>query len=211
LTHSLPQPRKAVNDDFEDTPVGAPPKDAGVSLGTKDGSPVPGGAMLAVTDETAAVGKHSLKFVDAPGLAADWHPHLNYTLRVHRGTVNHSFYLRAVPSTSLYMEWRDWRGSPYRVGPNLGLTRDGRLTSLGNPLMPFPADTWVKFDLTAAVGAKSPRTFDLTVTVPGQDPQTFHALPFGSNEFAQLTWFGFSSNGNQKQAFYVDDLRLNPE
>ena len=81
----------------------------------------------------------------------------------------------------------------------------------GVALMDFPADTWVKIEITAVVGTKGPHTFDLTVSVPGQEPQKFEALPFGSNEFTQLTWFGFSSTGNERQTFYVDDLRLNTE
>jgi GH141 insertion domain/Right handed beta helix region len=194
----------AINDDFEDTAVGNPPKGGHVGTGGE-------GGVLAVTDETAAVGTHSLQFVDAPGLSQEWQPHLNYTMRIRRGTVKNSFCLRAEPGVRMYMEWRDWRGNPYKVGPNFRLTPEGKITASGQELFDFPPDTWVKFDIAAVVGADSPKTFDMTVTVPGQDPQTFAGLPFVNKEFSQLTWFGYSSTANAKQVFYVDDLHLNLE
>ena len=105
-------PALAIKDDFEKTAVGQPPQGAEVHVENK-------GDSIAVTDETAASGKHSLKIVDAPGLQNACNPHLVYSPNHGTGTTRCSFDLRIDPGVSINHEWRDWRNSPLRRRPQL--------------------------------------------------------------------------------------------
>ena len=63
-----PAPPLALHQDFEDVPVGAACPDTQTNVENQ-------GDSIVVTDETAASGKHSLKFTDAPGLRNTYDPH----------------------------------------------------------------------------------------------------------------------------------------
>ncbi len=204
---SLTQPPSArtprtVNDDFEGVEPGERPKTGSVSLS--------GGGLLAVTDETAAVGKHSLKFVDAKGLGSSWHPHLNYRFNARDGSITNSMYVRTEKGSHLSMEWRDWRSTPYKTGPNFAVTPEGRLTAHGTALMDFPAGQWAKIEIVCVIGKEMPHTFTMTVTCAGQDPRVFKDLPITNEKFRYMNWLGFSGNGTDDGVFYVDEIRLNP-
>ena len=198
-----PAPKKSarsVNEDFEATAVGEPPTKCHLSYG--------GDSIMAVTDETAAQGKHSLKFGDAPGLANEWQPHLYYRVSIKRGLVRSSLYVRAEPGARMYLEWRDYRGQ-YKVGPNFAITPDGQFMSNRKPLLAIPHSEWIKVEIQCMVGPKKSGTFDMTVTVPGQPARERKGLPFGNPGFRRLTWVGFASTATDRQTFYVDDLRVN--
>lgn len=191
---------RSVNEDFESTAAGQPPPDCHLSYG--------GDSTMTVTDETAAQGKHSLEFGDAPGLAHEWQPHLYYRVAIKRGLVESSLYVRAEPGARMYMEWRDYRGK-YKVGPNFAITPDGQFTSNGKPLLTIPHREWVKVEIQCVVGPGKSGTFDMTVTVLGQTPHEHRGLPSGHPDFRRLTWVGFASTATDKQTFYIDDLRVN--
>jgi hypothetical protein len=80
----------AIKDDFEATPVGQKPMGAAVNVENK-------GDSIAVTDEIAAGGSHSLKITDAPGLQNAWNPHLVYSPNHASGTTRCAFDLRIGP------------------------------------------------------------------------------------------------------------------
>ena len=189
-----------INENFEADVPDEAPRNGSCSIGDA--------AHLTVTDETAAVGKHSLKFVDAEGLENSWQPHLNYQLNVRSGTVKNGFYLRAAPGAHFTVEWRDWRTSPYKVGPTLTITPLGELQAAGKPVTTIPQSQWVKLELNFAVGSSAPKTFELHITLKDQATQTFDGLPFGNDAFQRLTWFGVSSMATDKQTFYIDDIVL---
>ena len=106
-----------ITDDFESTPVGQPPAGAGVYVENK-------GDSIAVTDETAAEGRHSVKIVDAPGLQYAWNPHLAYMPNHGSGTTRCAFDLRIEHGASLSYEWRDSRNAAYSVGPSFTIVED---------------------------------------------------------------------------------------
>jgi len=83
-------PPVAIKDDFEATPVGQKPMGAAVNVENK-------GDSIAVTDEIAAGGSHSLKITDAPGLQNAWNPHLVYSPNHASGTTRCAFDLRIGP------------------------------------------------------------------------------------------------------------------
>lgn len=193
------EPPMTLRDDFEGRPVGAKPLEAQVNVENK-------GDSIAVTDETAAGGKHSLKIADAPGLGAAYNPHLYYSPNHREGVSRCSFDFRAEPGVVMYTEWRD-NASPYRVGPSLWL-RDGKLLAGEKALLELPANQWVHIDIKAGVGSASRGTWDLTVTLPGKQPRTFAGLPNGSREWKALTWLGFVSPAERKVAYFLDNLEL---
>jgi hypothetical protein len=194
-----PKPQ-TIDDDFEDTAAGEPAKDARTSGEEK-------GASIRVTNETAATGKHSLKFTDAPGLSREWQPHLFYQPRVHKGAVRMAFDLRIEPAAICWHEWRG-AGHPYLVGPSLRVEKDGRLVVGGKSLMTLPHSQWVHFQIDCTLGRKTAGTYALTVTVKGQKPRKLEKLAFGSEKFRKLRWIGFISLATEKAVFYLDNLKL---
>jgi hypothetical protein len=190
---------KAIKDDFEDTAAGEKPGNATVS-GEDNG------ASIRVTDETAAQGKHALKFVDAPGLSHEWQPHMVYKLLWPKGIVHASFQAKLGEKAILWHEWRD-SSSPYKVGPSIRFAA-GTLKAAGKNLMAYPLDTWIKVEFTCPLGKAAKGTYDLTVSVAGQEPRTFPGLPFGNADWDRITWVGFVSEATEKTTFYIDDVQF---
>ncbi|NCO93486.1 MAG: right-handed parallel beta-helix repeat-containing protein [Armatimonadetes bacterium] len=189
-----------IADDFEATAAGQPAANARTNGEENE-------ASIRVTDETAASGKHSLKFTDAPGLSREWQPHLYYQCKFARGTVRASYDLRVEAGALGWNEWRD-ASNPYRVGPSIRVEKSGDLTAGGKTLMNVPAGKWVHFEFVCPVGKAAAGTYDLTVTLEGGQPCKFEQLPFGHKEFRRLQWFGFISLATDTAVFYLDNLKL---
>lgn len=195
-----PAPPLALDIDFEDVPVGAPCPDAQNNVEGK-------GDSIAVTEETAASGHRSLKITDAPGLQFRYNPHLVFLPNHTSGFTTFGFAMRVEEGVDMYLEWRDWRTEPYKVGPSFSIT-GGRLLIAGQPQMEIPAGKWVTYEVRAGIGPQSNGTWDLTVTLPGEAPRRLAGLKNGSPNFRALTWIGFSSNADARTAFYLDDITL---
>lgn len=195
-----PPPPLVVKDDFELMPVGAAPLDAQANVENK-------GDSIAVTDETAVSGKHSLKITDAPGLQHDYDPHLVYIPSYKSGVARCSYNLRLEPGAKLYNEWRSWDVNPYRVGPTLTI-EGGKLIVAGLEPLAVPTGQWFHLEVSAQVGANADGKWTLVVTLPGQEPKRFADLPVGNPEFKNLTWLGWSSTAQEKTAFYLDDIEI---
>lgn len=193
-------PPVAIQDDFEQTPVGSKPRGAQANVENK-------GDSIAVTDETAAGGTHSLKIADAPGLQNAWNPHLVYSPNHSAGTTRCAFDLCIDRGVVINHEWRDWRTSPYRVGPSLSIIADN-LQVAGKTLLRLPLNRWVRFEITADLGKNNSGTWDLTITLPGQPPKTFENLKAPDAAFEQLTWLGFTSNATIATTFYLDNIEI---
>jgi len=193
-------PPVSINDNFEATPVGSQPAEAECHVENK-------GDSIAITDQTAAGGKRSLKITDAAGLQHSFNPHCVYKPN-HAGGVTHcAFDMRIENDVSINHEWRDWQTSPYHVGPSFWV--DGtRLKVQGKTILELPVGKWVHFEIAAALGKDAKRTWDMTVTLPGQSPKQFKTLNNASPNFNKLTWLGFTSNATKKTVFYLDNLRL---
>jgi len=196
-------PPVAIKDDFEKTPVGRPPQGAEVHIENK-------GDSIAVTDETAASGSHSLKIVDAPGLQNAWNPHLVYSPNHGMGTTRCAFDLRIERGVWISHEWRDWRNSPYSVGPSFSINGDA-LQVAGKTLLNLPIGKWIHIEVAAGLGQKNTGTWTWTVTLPSEPPKTFKALKDGSGTFEKLTWLGFTSNATTVTVFYLDNLEVRNE
>ena len=202
---SLPPPPAPVEvaDDFESTPIAAPPKLAKLYVEGK-------GDSICVTDETAAGGKHSLKFTDAPGLEHLWNPHMFYVPHFRKGTAILSFDLRVEEGAIADHEWRS-AGHPYAVGPSIRIGPDGTLTANGKPLLKAPLGEWFHVRIVCGLGRKAPRTYGLTLRMANREPQEFSQLACGSPKFRALEWLGFVSNANADAVFYLDNVGLHLE
>jgi len=196
-------PATPIKDGFETTLVGTKPRGAEVHVENK-------GDAIEVTDETAASGTYSLKITDAPGLQNAFNPHLVYSPNHGSGRTHCSFDLRVGPGVAINHEWRDWRPSPYAVGPSLWV-HGTSLVVAGKRLLTLPVGAWVHFEITADLGKNDGRTWDLVVTVPGDTPRVFRDLKTGSTAFEKLTWLGFISNATDKTVFYLDNLEVTNE
>ena len=199
--HTPPGPPRTFSDDFEDTPVGDQPSRAHVDVEKK-------GDSLAVTDETAAGGKHSLKVTDAPGLQYAFNPHFFYSPRIGRGIATLSFDIRMEEGASMYCEWRQYPGKPYYyVGPVIAIS-NGTLSAAGNPAMSVPLGKWFHVEIAAGHGDRADGTWQLAVTLPGAEPRRFPGLKCGSPEAKRTTWLGFVSDADRKAVYYLDNIEL---
>lgn len=193
-------PPVSIRDNFERTNVGSRPSNAQVNTEGK-------GDSIAVTNETAADGKLSLKIVDAPGLRHAYNPHLVYSPNHSKGVTRCSFDMRIEEGVQLNHEWRDWRGSPYRVGPSFWVNGT-KLRVRGKGLMELPLGEWVHFDVSAKLQNAGVGTWNLKITLPGQKTREFQGLKNGTAKFDKLTWVGFTSNATSKTVFYLDDIEI---
>ena len=193
-----PPPPLVFRQDFESSAPGSGPADATVSVEGK-------GDAIGVTEETAALGKRSLKVTDAPGLNSRFNPHFYFSPRHKQGVSRCAFDLRVEAGAEFYHEWRD-SSSPYRVGPSLWIV-GGKLSVAGKPLAELPVGQWVHLEISAGLGDRSSGTWELNVTLPGQAPQTFGNLTCNP-QWKQLDWLGFVSNADAKTVFYLDNIVL---
>ena len=164
------------------------------------------GDSIAVTDETAATGKHSLKLTDAPGLKQRFNPHLYFQPSRTSGVVRLAFDIRLDPGAIFHHDWRD-AASPYHTGPSLAVDA-GKLRVAGQTLLEVPVSQWFHVEITSGLGAHSTGTWDLTVTLPAQPPRLFPGLKHGSLAWKSLQWLGFVSNADARTAIYLDNLEL---
>jgi len=196
---AIPKPA-TIKDDFESANVDS--LAAGASTLGEEGA-----ARIRVTDETAASGKHSLKFTDAPGLDKAFNPHLVYAPNLHKGLAVGAFAIRVEPGEVMFHEWRDSK-SPYRVGPSLWISGEGDLAVGGNTLMKIPLSEWIHIHIECKLGKKADGVWALTVTLPGQEPKGFEKLACGTKEFSHLDWYGFVSNATDAAVMYLDTIDL---
>ena len=196
------QPRwlRAIQEDFEQTPVGQTAAQA-VTSGEENG------ASIRVTDQTADHGKHSLRFQDAPGLRYPWQPHLYYVLRMRQGTARVRFAVRLEPGAVFVHEWRD-AGQPYLVGPSIRIDSEGQLFAGAKPLCKVPIGEWIRLEIRAPLGKQATGTYRLNLQTPGQPARTFAELPVGSAGWKALCWLGFISAADARTTFYLDDIQL---
>lgn len=203
LPREFPPPPgpEPIEDGFEDTPVGQRAEMAKTYEESE-------AATIRVTDETAASGKKSLKFTDAPGQKQKWNPHMHYSPNFSSGFMEGRFALRMEPGAVFFHEWRD-ASNPYRVGPSLRVESDGRLIAGGKELTRLPFGKWVRFEIVCGLGDKATGSWDLTIRPEGGASTRFPGLAC-SREFKTLRWFGFVADANQKAVFYIDDVSLKP-
>jgi hypothetical protein len=189
-----------IDEDFETTTLGSVALDAS-TIGEEPG------ASVRVSDEFARSGTQSLKFIDPGALSQHFYPYLAYFPILNDGTATGRVSIRFAPGTVLYHEWRDDH-EPYRAGPSIWTDALGNLRVRGQILMPLPADTWITFKITCALGSQADGTWQLEVHPEGVEPVLFEGLQTPNPDFNRLNWLGIVSDADTPQAFYVDDIHL---
>jgi hypothetical protein len=187
----------SVRDDFES--VGSTPLLSLATLdqeGRKD--------LITVTEAVAASGQRSLKFQDLPGLKAGYNPHLYWDPQCRKGRGRLAYAIRLEPGAHVLCEWRDQSG-PYQTGPSVQF-RDRAVYSRGQKLADLPENTWVRVEMSAALGRSDSR-WELTLALPGGSPRQFKDLPCDAG-WKEVRWVGFSSLATDRTAFYLDSVEL---
>ncbi|NOZ23905.1 MAG: right-handed parallel beta-helix repeat-containing protein [Planctomycetes bacterium] len=195
--------------DYEDYTVGE--SERGAHVGNR------GKCYSAVTDETAASGKHSLKFVDAAGLPQKFFPYITYPLDLEEGTLRMAFDLRWETGALMQLDWRD-DPYTYNMGPNLRTSADGWLSANGKKIVQLPAGQWVHIEIGCGLGPQATGKYDLTIKLPdaeknGDRPDVrsvpiFHVAC--SPQFKSLNCIVFMSVADGPTVFYIDNLELIP-
>lgn len=186
---------------FEHDSVGAVPRGFQVSTAGH-------GDAIMVTDETAATGRHSLKFTDAPGLPQVWMPELCFQTDYRFGLAHNAFDLRLEPGAEVNFAWRDYASEPsYQTGPHFTV-HGGQLEVNGKKLAGLPVGQWLHFSVSADLGPDLNGRWTLQVNVPGRTTLQWTNLPVGSSQFKTLTWIAFDSVADKRTLFYLDNFKL---
>ncbi len=167
-----------------------------------------------VSDERAASGKHSLKFIDGPGQKGAFNPHVFYRVGFDEGRLVGCFALFADAATTFSYQWRQYdvpvadRGGAYKRGPVLQLSPGGKVSVGSQESLTIPVEQWVKFEFHCVLGEQATGTFDVKVFVPdAKEPKVFRNLKCEAG-FERLDWVGFVANGEEACVFYVDEVEV---
>ena len=199
----FPPPPAPIAQDFEGVPVGEHTPGAT----TQEENDL---NTARVTDEQAASGRRSLKFVDGPGQKHRFNPHVFFRTQFKEGRMVGRFAARLDAETRFYYQWRDYRRRGYSTGPTVTVLEGGKLTHRGQPLLTLPAGQWIRFEVLCVLGDRAAGTFGLKVWLPGQaEPKVFPRLECDP-AFKELDWVGFVPNGEKRTVFYVDDIEVRP-
>ncbi len=196
-----PPPPFALDDEFEDTPVGNKPAQASVQGEER-------GASIRVTEERAATGRRSLKVTDTATLTPSWQPHFYYQPRWQTGAVRQSFDLWLGPRAQLLVEWRDLATFPQSTGPSVRFNDRGEVLAGGRVVATVPREQWIAVEIQTALTDPPARTFTLTLGLADGGRRVFPNLPLPGSHFQELHWLGFVSIASEDSALYLDNLRL---
>ena len=200
----FPPPPAPIDADFEMLPVGSAVPDGFTMEENR-------AMTIRVSEDHAAAGRRSLKFIDGPGQRHHFSPHLYYETEFPSGRVACRFDLLLDAPTHMYFQWRQYSVSPFARGAFLTIEPGGILKADGRKLAVLPVGTWIHFEVTGALGPDSKGTYDLRVQPRGGEAeQVFRALAYG-DRFEKLEWIGFVSSGTATSTFYLDNLELAKE
>jgi hypothetical protein len=195
-------PPAPILEDFESVPPGAETPEATTQEDAKRSQ-----YTARVTDQQAADGRQSLKFVDGPGQAQSWTPHVYWRRRYTEGEMIGRFDVRVDASASLSYQWRHYEGG-YRQGPVVAIEPGGVVVHDGKPLLRIPIGQWVRFEVRSPIGDASTGRFTLSVRLPGaRSPQVFENLPC-PEAFTRLDWIGLVAKAREEAVFYIDNVEV---
>lgn len=174
------------------------------------GLPVVGGdATIAVSDETAASGRHSLRFSDGPNAPQSFYPDLEVRFpAVRSSSVTEGrlrFALRVEPGAQPMVEMR---GQKPKVcaGPSILVNEKGDLTASGRKVCHVEHGKWYAVDVKLHLGG-SVGTYDIGIKAPGSTT-ALRGIPYADPKIDDIDWIVISGAGKEKSAFYIDDIRL---
>lgn len=163
---------------------------------------------VAVTNEKAAGGKNSLKFVDSVGQATGHLPHIYFRPDLAEPIrVRFSFDLYREPGAMLYVEWRDYLG--YRqTGPDIRIDQEGKLlVSKAATDCMIPEGRWVHVEMTDGLDRLADGKWHLRITDGDETLFEQKDAPCDA-DFASIQWLGIVSYGDADYTFYVDNIKF---
>ena len=194
-------PPKPVVEDFEKAEIGETTPKAS----TSEEAPF----TARVSNEQAASGKQSLKFIDGKGQKHPFNPHVFYRMRFEEGRMVGRFALRVSPTSDFYYQWRKYEGGKFLRGPGVRVSQGGKLVHDGQELMTIPVNTWVRCEVTVPLAEDNQGTFDLKLTLADGTAKTFAGLAHEPG-FDRLDWVGFVSVAADECVTFVDDIEVRP-
>jgi hypothetical protein len=176
------------------------------------------GDSIIVSSDQACSGKKSLKFKDVDGLKYKFNPHIDLKINYTNGIAATAFALKANRKTTFFFEWRDYpeNTSSYISGPSVRI-KDGAIYAVGRDgkgrrksfkVCDLPSDDWVRLTISAGLGAQSSGKWRFQVMVSDKVIANDEYL-FQRKEFNRMKWFGICADGDFKDSFYIDDLKIN--
>lgn len=168
-----------------------------------------GAATVTVSDETAAEGRHSLKFRDTPGLSQSWMPHILYERRYTNGLIRLSWDMlnsKELPA-DFQVELREYPNSSYLTGLAVSISKDGTVKASGQTVGVIPSGVWTHADIQIALGKSNKGTYRFELTIPGKE-SIVKELPIQNPKFKNITWLGITSNSKEDAIFFIDNLRM---
>lgn len=196
------EPPFFVNFDFEADNLGAAPLEGHSMEGEN-------GASIRVSADTAAGGKHSLKFTDAPGQKHGFTPHLFYRKNYAQGKILLSWDMlnsKDAPARFI-IEARQYDGGAYTTGPAVAFAVDGKVTASGREAGQIPLGEWSRVEIALTLGPDAPKTYQFVLKTPGREPVAMD-LPYANSAFREIHWLGVSSSNDGPGQFYLDNLRM---
>jgi len=170
--------------------------------------PKEGRGMVGVTAETAASGRHSLRFAQTSVDPA--RPAMSPISRLfvlgRTGSVKFSLALRRAPKAPSSSR-RAMPHRQYQRGPSFAINATGQLSASGKVLLTVPANEWVWIETKCVLGKDNPGTFQLTVTLPNATPQVFPGLQLDP-KFKTLNVLVLQLADAEPATCWLDDLRF---
>lgn len=167
-----------------------------------------GDTSITPTEETAAVGKRSLKFVDGPNAPHSFYPDMEMYFSpitapaASEGRV--SCRIRLEKGADVSIESRD---SKPVLGPSLGIGNQGKMWSQGKPLCDVPFGEWFEVEMRFRLTGDD-RTFDAYLRRDGAPEQVFRGLPFIQKDFSRCNWNVIFGAGTAPAVFYIDEVKV---
>lgn len=169
-----------------------------------------GDTQLFVTDEQAATGKYSLKYIDGPIAAQTFYPDLENNLPAFGAPDSAGGLLecdlRLEEGARVTLEVRSHE-QPI-LGPSVELTPDGFAHLSNGGTVPVPLGEWFHFALAYDfAGAGTTSTFKVIIT--RQDGSVAEATGASLQpDYSKTDWFVIFGSGTAPGSWYLDNLSL---
>lgn len=126
---------------------------------------------------TGTSGEKFLAFRDSPSITNKWEPYGMVVTDYQTGTTTVSFTIKVDANSEFLHEWRDYRGSPYQVGPSVNFSGSRGIMIKNQVVAPLPVGQWAKVTIVCTQGANPRWTLmikyadDTFKTISNQPPQ----------------------------------------
>ncbi len=174
-------------------------------------NPASGGeTRLGVSDETAAGGRYSLKYEDAPIAPQPFYPDLEnrflpFAAPEYVGG-ELSCDLRVGAGAHVSIEVRS-SVAPIE-GPIVGLGPQAKVWANGQAVCDLPDDRWIHLRIAYDFAAEGkPPGYEVTVTLPGGEERSVRAAA-GAPQYHRTDWLVVYGAGTERATFYLDNLQL---